>query len=242
MAGRIGSLILKDTIQFARDKTILAVVFWMYTIEVLICGYGMTFEVRDLPIAVVDNDRSPLSRDLIDRFELSEAFEIVGYPADPATAERWMRRGKAQYGLVVPVNFGRDWENGQSPQLQVLLDGTNSNAASLAKDYTAEIVNRFQRERATEEPGGEIVLAGFYSQPLHFNFAPAFMREAQIRCAAEWQRPDLLAVRELAEAGRLSLDGLITHHEDATTAASAYRTAFGDLQCLKMVLDWRTLQ
>lgn len=41
MAGRIGSLILKDTIQFARDKTILAVVFWMYTIEVLICGYGM---------------------------------------------------------------------------------------------------------------------------------------------------------------------------------------------------------
>ncbi|WP_127996379.1 chlorophyll synthesis pathway protein BchC [Piscinibacter defluvii] len=91
-------------------------------------------------------------------------------------------------------------------------------------------------------PGGEIVLAGFYSQPLHFNFAPAFMREAQIRCAAEWQRPDLLAVRELAEAGRLSLDGLITHHEDATAAASAYRTAFGDLQCLKMVLDWRTLQ
>lgn len=91
-------------------------------------------------------------------------------------------------------------------------------------------------------PGGEIVLAGFYSQPLHFNFAPAFMREAQIRCAAEWQRADLLAVRELAEAGRLSLDGLITHREAATDAASAYRTAFGDLHCLKMLLDWRTLQ
>ena len=48
-------------------------------------------------------------------------------------------------------------------------------------------------------PGGEIVLAGFYTEPLHFNFAPAFMREAQIRCAAEWQRPDLLAV---ARTGR----------------------------------------
>ncbi|GMU45763.1 MAG: ABC transporter permease [Pseudomonadales bacterium] len=157
MAGRIGSLILKDTIQFSRDKTILAVVFWMYTLEVLICGYGMTFEVRDLPVAVVDNDRSPASRDLIDRFELSEAFEIVGYPPDPATAEHWMRRGKAQYGLVIPVNFGRDLEHGRAPELQVLLDGTNSNAASLAKDYTAEIVNRFQRERAAAEPGGEIV-------------------------------------------------------------------------------------
>ena len=90
--------------------------------------------------------------------------------------------------------------------------------------------------------GGEIVLAGFYTEPLHFNFAPAFMREAQIRCAAEWQRPDLLAVKELAETGRLSLDGLITHHGDPKDAAAAYRTAFGDPDCLKMVLDWRSTQ
>jgi 3-hydroxyethyl bacteriochlorophyllide a dehydrogenase len=91
-------------------------------------------------------------------------------------------------------------------------------------------------------PGGEVVLAGFYTEPLHFAFAPAFMREAQIRCAAEWQRPDLLAVTELAESGRLSLDGLITHHEQPLHADAAYRTAFGDAQCLKMVLDWRSLQ
>jgi 3-hydroxyethyl bacteriochlorophyllide a dehydrogenase len=91
-------------------------------------------------------------------------------------------------------------------------------------------------------PGGEVVLAGFYTEPLHFNFAPAFMREARIRCAAEWKRPDLLAVRELAETGRLSLDGLITHHEAPAQADAAYRTAFGDADCLKMVLDWRTLQ
>jgi 3-hydroxyethyl bacteriochlorophyllide a dehydrogenase len=88
-------------------------------------------------------------------------------------------------------------------------------------------------------PGGEIVLAGFYSEPLSFNFAPAFMREAQIRAAAEWQRADLLAVKELLDTGRLSLDGLITHHATAEQAAIAYRTAFGDAHCLKMVLDWR---
>ena len=88
-------------------------------------------------------------------------------------------------------------------------------------------------------PGGEIVLAGFYSEPLSFAFAPAFMREAQIRAAAEWQRPDLLAVKELLDTGRLSLDGLITHRAQASHAADAYRTAFGDPQCLKMVLDWR---
>jgi 3-hydroxyethyl bacteriochlorophyllide a dehydrogenase len=88
-------------------------------------------------------------------------------------------------------------------------------------------------------PGGEIVLAGFYSEPLSFSFAPAFMREAQIRAAAEWQRPDLLAVKELLDTGRLTLDGLITHHANAVQAPAAYRTAFGDAHCLKMVLDWR---
>ncbi|GAP34409.1 2-desacetyl-2-hydroxyethyl bacteriochlorophyllide A dehydrogenase BchC [Piscinibacter sakaiensis] len=89
-------------------------------------------------------------------------------------------------------------------------------------------------------PGGEIVLAGFYAERLGFDFAPAFMREAQIRCAAEWQRADLLAVNQLASEGRFSLDGLITHHADARSAAGAYRTAFEDTRCLKMVLDWRT--
>ncbi len=88
-------------------------------------------------------------------------------------------------------------------------------------------------------PGGEIVLAGFYGAPLSFAFAPAFMREAQIRIAAEWQRADLLAVRELLATGRLSLDGLITHRAPAPAAESAYCTAFGDSACLKMILDWR---
>ena len=88
-------------------------------------------------------------------------------------------------------------------------------------------------------PGGEIVLAGFYSQPLSFAFAPAFMREAQIRVAAEWKRADMLAVREIADAGLLPLDDLITHHAGAGEAERAYRTAFGDSGCLKMVIDWK---
>ncbi|MCG5501758.1 chlorophyll synthesis pathway protein BchC [Ectothiorhodospira lacustris] len=91
-------------------------------------------------------------------------------------------------------------------------------------------------------PGGEVVLAGFYSQPLSFAFPPAFMREARIRCAAEWRAPDLAAVKALIDSGRLSLGGLITHRRPAAQADEAYRTAFGDPECLKMVLDWRASQ
>jgi 3-hydroxyethyl bacteriochlorophyllide a dehydrogenase len=88
-------------------------------------------------------------------------------------------------------------------------------------------------------PGGEIVLAGFYSEPLSFAFPPAFMREARIRVAAEWRERDLAAVKDLIGQGRLSLDGLITHRRPATEADAAYRTAFDDPTCLKMILDWR---
>ena len=90
-------------------------------------------------------------------------------------------------------------------------------------------------------PGGEIVLAGFYSEPLSFAFPPAFMREARIRVAAQWRDADLATVNDLVASGRLSLDGLITHRHDATQAPAAYRTAFGDAACLKMILDWSDL-
>ena len=89
-------------------------------------------------------------------------------------------------------------------------------------------------------PGGEIVLAGFYSQLLNFAFPPAFMREACIRVAAEWKPEDLQAVLKLIDQGTLSLDGLLTHREAATAAPQAYDIAFNDPACLKMTLDWRT--
>jgi bacteriochlorophyllide a dehydrogenase len=87
--------------------------------------------------------------------------------------------------------------------------------------------------------GGEIVLAGFYDQMLSFSFAPAFMREARIRVAAEWTPEDLVATTKLIEARTLSLDDLITHCQSAKEAATAYPIAFADADCLKMILDWR---
>ena len=87
--------------------------------------------------------------------------------------------------------------------------------------------------------GGEIALAGFYAQPLALSFPPAFMREARLRIAAEWQPEDLAGVNALIASGALSLTELVTHRCPASEAATAYQTAFGDPGCLKMILDWR---
>ena len=104
--------------------------------------------------------------------------------------------------------------------------------ASGAEDLMDFLVARLCR-------GGEIVLAGFYEARLSFGFPMAFMKEARFRIAAEFKPEDVAAVTTLIEQGRLSLDGLITHRSDVAEAPDAYRTAFGDSDCLKMILDWR---
>ncbi|MBC8086590.1 MAG: chlorophyll synthesis pathway protein BchC [Phycisphaerae bacterium] len=87
-------------------------------------------------------------------------------------------------------------------------------------------------------PGGEIVLAGFYDV-LSFQFAPAFQREARLRIAAQWLPGDLATVAKYVSQGKLVLDDLVSHIQAVTDAPSAYRQAFTDAACVKMVLDWR---
>jgi 3-hydroxyethyl bacteriochlorophyllide a dehydrogenase len=87
--------------------------------------------------------------------------------------------------------------------------------------------------------GGEIVLAGFYAQDLNFAFPPAFMKEVRLRVAAEWSPEDLRETRALLDSGALSLENLISHDAPAAKAPEAYKTAFTEPSCIKMILNWK---
>jgi len=87
--------------------------------------------------------------------------------------------------------------------------------------------------------GGELVLAGFYEK-IAFDYPLAFLKEATLRVAAEFAPGDLAAVVGLVSSGRLDLDGLITHRMPFDQVREAYGTAFGDPECLKMSIDWRS--
>lgn len=119
-----------------------------------------------------------------------------------------------------------------TPDADPRKDYTSIYDASGNNDVLGDLIGRIQK-------GGEIVLAGFYTQAISFAFPPAFMKEARFRVAAEWTRDDLLATRTLVESGTLSLGGLITHRAKAADATGAYQTAFSDPNCLKMILDWK---
>ena len=154
---------------------------------------------------------------LIARLVVAAGGAPVVWETNPIRAE-----GAAGYRVMLP-------EDDQRRDYRCICDVSGD----------AGLIDRLVQRLA---PGGEIVLAGFYSAPISFAFPPAFMREARLRIAAEWREPDLIAVRDLIGEGRLSLDGLITHRRDAQAAPEAYRTAFDDPACLKMILDWRQTQ
>jgi len=86
--------------------------------------------------------------------------------------------------------------------------------------------------------GATLTLAGFYADPVQFNFPPAFMRELSIQVAAEWQPDDLSDVLAFVHANRLSLDGLVSHRYPSRAAPAAYRQAFIDSTCVKTLLQW----
>ena len=151
---------------------------------------------------------------LLARLTLAAGAEPTVWETDPVRAS-----GDHGYTILAPQDDPR--------RDYATITDVSGNAAGL-DDLIARLA-----------PGGEIVLAGFYEAPLSFAFPPAFMREARIRVSAEFRPEDTAAVTRLIEGGRLSLDGLITHRVPAAQAQDAYRTAFADPACLKMILDWR---
>lgn len=146
---RLSSLLHKELIQFFRDPVVLFLIFWLYTIEVVICAYALGMEMRDLPLAVVDADESPASRRLIDDFVAGGNFRLVVHLRDVAAADPYLERGEAQAVLVIPVDFERELHRGGGQALQFLVDGSNANTAAVARGYALQTVEAFRMRRGT---------------------------------------------------------------------------------------------
>lgn len=143
MGTRLAGLIVKELIEFLRNRIMLVLILWLYTVEVIICTLALSFEVKDIPLAVVDLDRTPASRSLTQSFAITEAFTLAGFPATEQAATNWLQVGRARIALIVPQDFQRKLTRGEPTAVQVLLDGTNSNLAAQARLYAIDIVSRF---------------------------------------------------------------------------------------------------
>jgi len=145
MTTRLLALIRKEFIQTFRDIAIVVLVIYSFA-EIVLCGWAITMEVRHIPTAVLDRDNSPASRALIKRFQQSSNFHLDFHPSEEADVDRLLDSGQALLGIIIPPGLDRDVASGKPASIQVLVDGTQSNAALLSVGYVNEIVRRYSSE------------------------------------------------------------------------------------------------
>jgi ABC-2 type transport system permease protein len=151
---RLLAIARKETIQLKRDPRSLLLAFLLPVLLLILFGYAITWDVNHIALAVQDQDPSFRTRELLDSFESSGYFEIVATPRSPTETADLLRTGGAQVVLVIPPDFSRRLDGGQPAQLQVIVDGSDANTATIALAYAQAIVRSF-----AERNGEQIRLA-----------------------------------------------------------------------------------
>jgi ABC-2 type transport system permease protein len=174
VSSRFAGLLIKESIQFSRDRVMLALILFLYTAEIVMCTVALSFDVRGLEMAIVDLDRTPASRALAERFWSGPEFVHAATSTGESDAAGLLASGGAAIVLVIPRDFAAELDAGRAPRVQVLLDGTNSNTAAIARGYALKLIAEYERSTATRgaEPARGVVMSAlrvWYNQSLAFS-------------------------------------------------------------------------
>lgn len=150
---RLWAVARKEVIQIRRDPRSLGMAFVIPMILLFLFGYALTLDVDNLKTAVYDQDRTAVSRDFLARFEESGYFTVVQTAQSYRDVERALDSGEVQVGLVIPRNFARDLERGRAVPVQALLDGSDSNTATIAISYLEAISGTYSNQLLVEQAG-----------------------------------------------------------------------------------------
>ena len=136
---RIKAVAKKETLQIIRDPLSLAMAFLMPVMLLVIFGYAITFDVNEIKTIVYDLDKSLLSRQLVSMLSESGYFQIIDHVDHYQKIEEYLDAGKAKVAIVIPSNFSKKIKKNDNTQVQVILDGSNSNTATIAQGYISAI-------------------------------------------------------------------------------------------------------
>ena len=149
---RIREMMRKELIQTLRERRMRVVIFIPPMIQLVMFGYAVNLDLDNAKIGWLDQDRTPHSRELRDAFELSPYFTIVAFPGSEREAHGLLERGEVEVVAGVLPGFARDIERGEPAKVQVLVDGTNSNTASIASNYANQVIARYGSQRLKTAP------------------------------------------------------------------------------------------
>ena len=143
-------VIVKEFLQIRRDRRMLPMIFGAPVIQLVIFGFAVNTDVTNVPMVLVDQDRSAASRELASRFLRSRYFELVGVEATVQRVEPWLVRGQARLVLVIGEGYEKALATGGTPQVQVIADGSDATVTTMALGYAAGIVNGRSAELVAE--------------------------------------------------------------------------------------------
>jgi ABC-2 type transport system permease protein len=143
---RIGVILRKEIFQLLREPRMRGLLFIPPLLQLIIFGYAVTLDVDNAKLAWMDGDGTPESRSLLARFQGSGRFQLVAFPTSEAEVQSILDHGDAHAVVRVLPGFARDLARGTTAQVQVLLDGTNSNTASLVSAYAAGVIGAFSND------------------------------------------------------------------------------------------------
>lgn len=135
MRTRIAALIRKEFIHIVRDPRSLMIIFLMPVLMVLMYGYAINFDIRDLKIGLLDESRTPESRQLIERLTSSHYFIVTGSLTCRDEIEDGFLKRRFLAALMIPVSYASDLRTQPSTAVQVIVDGSNANSATVAVNY-----------------------------------------------------------------------------------------------------------
>ncbi len=144
--GRLLAVARKEWIQLRRDPRSLAMAFGLPLALLLFFGYAITWDIKDIRLAVVDQDPGQPSRELQQAFQGSGYFRITQRLASPGDVDRELTQAHITGALIIPPHFARDLAAGRGATVQLLLDGADANTATIAMSYADAIVARYSRD------------------------------------------------------------------------------------------------
>ena len=133
-------VIVKEFQQLRRDRRMIPMIVAAPLLQIIIFGYAANLDVNDIPLALVDLDRTSASRALLDRFLASGRFDLAGVLETEKDIEPWLVDGRAQVALVIGAGYGDALAAGRAPHVQVIADGSDSTSAVVGLGYASRIL------------------------------------------------------------------------------------------------------
>jgi len=186
--GRIVCTTIKELRQMSRDKKLYPLLFAAPTIQLIILGYAATFDIHNIPTAALDRDRTQLSRQYLRSFHHNGYFNIKYHVHNRNQIYHLLDEGKVQIGIEIPTDFEKKLKKGAPSPVQLIVDGTASNTATIALNYARIISEKFSSRLIMESIDLPSFNSGDFLSSFRREIGKTFLVENRTRL---WYNPHL---------------------------------------------------